>query len=168
MNDNSMPSIAGEDGSGHDLTYVEASKLLKLGMTVPEHPVDRLVKRLRESDGSEWLTVALRELPEAISGAAENWLLDPSSSLAQIKRFKQRCIDLASKTDSEESWLIAMVGYFFAIAAALAHHGEIISTRKRDEVDGALRELENVVPDPWRAMLTTAAEKLKGLPSTEE
>jgi|GEM_PF-1689260 len=158
-----MNTDASGQEDGHQLTYIEASRLLKLGLTSHENPVEQLVKRLRESDGPDWLVIALQKLPEVGGAEGEHWLLDPPVSLAVIKEFKQQCIDLAGETDSEETWLIAMVGYCLAIAAALAHHKELITTRKHDEVERAIRDLERVAHHPWHGMLTTALAALSSL-----
>jgi hypothetical protein len=54
----------------------------------------------------------------------------------------------------------ATIGYFFSIAAALAHYGEVITSRSGEELLPVLRDLAAITPPPWSGLFTRAADRM--------
>lgn len=141
-----------------DLTYAEASRFLRLGLSRPDRPVDDLIKRLRQPDGAQWLASALVEVLGGSADSPGRKLLDPGTPLVELTQLKERSTDFARRASDSESWLMGMAGYFLSIGAALVHHSSLITSRSRDEVTRTLRQLAETTSPPWSSLLKRAAE----------
>lgn len=151
----SMNLVWGSGETGH------VSRLLALGLRGPRRPVDSLLDRLAESDGPAWIEHAIRGLdtPDAAGGSVRTLLLDGnhiSGSLLQLITLKDRCKKAASGSRGGLPPAEPLLGYFFAIAAALAHHATPISSMPRADIDGVLLDLASVTPEPWTELLCRA------------
>jgi hypothetical protein len=56
--------------------------------------------------------------------------------------------------------LAGTAGYFLAVAAGLAWHGEYLSSRPREEISEVLMDLAAVTPGDWNELLVKALEAL--------
>lgn len=141
---------------GTDRAHV--SRLLALGLRGPRRPVDRLIARLELPGASEWVDGALRSLKcrsDSDPVGVRELLLD-GGEIAAMRVLKDRCKKDASNGTEGEEALEPMLGYFLAIASGLAHHGELISTIPRGEIDAVLLDLASVMPEPWADLLCRA------------
>lgn len=146
-----------------------AARLLHLGIRGPVRPVDRLVERLRARDRQAWVEGVITEVERALQPGARDLLLTgrhaegtdsagdgPPPPLDAIRRIKDRCKKQAARAEPGKEPLEPMLGYFFAVAAALAHHNTLISSVTRSEIDGVLLDLACELPDPWVELLCRA------------
>jgi hypothetical protein len=142
--------------------HVLAARLLQLGIRGPVRPVDRLIERLSHADKNAWVEDSLDDLTRSIQQPVRDLLLGPGGSgggpaaLDALKSMKDRCKRLAAKGKPGEEPLAPMLGYFFALASALAHHRTLVSSVPRGEIDGVLLDLACVLPDPWADLLCRA------------
>lgn len=135
----------------------ETARLLRLGMTEPTRPVDELIQRLRRPDGAAWLERSLAASPAARLGPARDVLIGSGLTLQQFIGIKEDSKRLLSEARDADSRLRAMLGYFFAVAAALVHTRQRICSKGRDELDPILLDLAEVSPEPWSQWLGTAS-----------
>ncbi|MFM9957850.1 MAG: hypothetical protein ACKVZJ_07220 [Phycisphaerales bacterium] len=137
-----------------------AARLLNLGIRGPIRPVDRLVERLRNGDRQRWVEGVLAEIERAIQPGARDLLLTgrhgASAPLELLRHIKERCKKQAARAEPGKEPLEPMLGYFLAVAAALAHHNALISSVSRSEIDGVLLDLACELPDPWVDLLCRA------------
>jgi len=135
------------------LTYGRASRLLRLAMTedqeAPLTPVDAVVARLRQPDAADWLATVFDTLAKHAGGPVQTELLTPTAPLPRLTSLKDTCTRLAADTDDPDSLLAGTLGYLLCVAAALAHHGVLITGRDRAELDAALLSLRELLRAPW-------------------
>lgn len=129
--------------------------LLRLGLR-PERPIEALVERLEQDDGTSWLVEAIASHgltlthDHVLSGAA-------LSELEALKESAKRRNSVQATLETQHQ---ALAGYFLAAAAALAHHRTRISSATPAELHEAFLELAAVAPPAWRDLLTTALRHL--------
>jgi hypothetical protein len=128
-------------------------KLLRVGLSSSERTVDRIVSRLRQPDGAAWFAGTLpddlgRDL--FVPGS-------PAASPEALQAAKERCKALFERTGDSDQVDRALLRYYVCIAAALAHHGQLITGRPLDEVCAALVDLAEVSPAPWNDLFMKAA-----------
>lgn len=170
----STPPAPGPEGNGdapsggHDVftTFVRAhgdsaesallARLLKLGVRGPARPVDRLIERLSRPDSAAWLNDALREIAGSAGGSVEGTVLNGATHITALRSLKDRCKKAAAKGSPGEEPLAPMLGYFMALASAMAHHNALISSVPRSEIEGVLLDLACVLPDPWAELFCKA------------
>lgn len=155
--------------------HVLAARLLQLGIRGPVRPVDRLIERLSHADKNAWVEDSLDELTNSIQQPVRDLLLGSDgppggsggggAALDALRTIKDRCKRLAAKGKPGEEPLAPMLGYFFALASALAHHRALVSSVPRSEIDGVLLDLACVLPDPWADLLCRAT--LVDMPSAK-
>lgn len=137
-----------------------AARLLSLGIRGPARPVDRLVDRLRSVDRQKWVEGVLLEIERAVQPGARDLLLTgrhvTDAPLEVLRRIKDRCKKQAARAEPGKEPLEPMLGYFFAVAAALTHHQTLISSVARSEIDSVLLDLACELPDPWVDLLCRA------------
>lgn len=141
---------------GSDAENAIAARLLKLGVRGPTRPVDRLIERLSRTDRGVWLDDAIREVSGSSTETVSVLTLTPSTPLGSIRALKDRCKRQAAKGLPGQEPLEPMLGYFIALAAAMAHHGALISSVPRSEIEGVLLDLACVLPDPWADLFCRA------------
>ena len=61
---------------------------------------------------------------------------------------------------SKDEAAAATAAYFVAVAMALVHHGEMISSQPRDELTAVLADLAAAAAAPWAELLMEAALRL--------
>ena len=138
------------------LPSADVTRLLELGVEGAKRPVDELIDRLLQTDGHRWLARNLEIWPIAAFGSPQTLMCEGQATLDQLDAIKGESKDLLSRAHDRDARLAAVMGYFFAVAAALAHHGRLISSRPRRELDPILQELAEVTPKPWSQMLARA------------
>jgi hypothetical protein len=137
------------------LTIDVASTLLQLGLDGPRRPVHGLLDRLSEAGGAAWLESALSRVCEDL-GTPRELLVEGRASLEQLTTIKDRSKRLLRHADDGEASLAGVAGYFLSIAAGLRHHGALIGSRGRSELDGILLDIASVAPSPYSEMLSDA------------
>lgn len=153
-----------------DLGEDQARRLLQMGMVRPFRPVDTLIERLGAPGGAEWFRKALDGAPFttpfagnadlALSGGYP--LLSGRVMLNQLIGLKEAAKSQARDNDRDLR-LTARAGYDLAIAAALAHHGRIITGQKRSDLMLTLTDLADALPEPWAGLVHKACEALAGI-----
>jgi hypothetical protein len=139
-----------------DTSFETASKLLRLGMSRPRRPVDDLIDRLGASDGARWLDSVLEAAPLADLGVPASWFATGAPTLDELNAVKERSKDIVRSGPDKETRLAGIAGYFLSIAVALRIHGELITGRRRDEVDAVLLDLAEAAPSPFNDLLSAA------------
>ncbi len=132
-----------------EISPEQASVFLHLGLGGSRRPVDELIDRLRASDGAAWLDDALASGPLRGEGSPADVLIGGRSSLEQLIRFKERSKLMIRAAADRQSRLAGIAGYLFSVAAALRHHGALITDRDRREVDAVLLDLAEAAPDSF-------------------
>jgi hypothetical protein len=150
-------STSPRDSEFANLTELDASRLLQLGLSGPRRPVDALIDRLSQLDGHRWLESALTVGPASVFEDPENALIHGRATLDQLKQMKDGGKSLMKQSRDRETRLIAIAGYFVAIAAAMAHYGNRICSREREELNPILLDLAAVAPNKWSELLSRAA-----------
>lgn len=145
-----------KDPSTSPLTDRQASSLLREGIAGPVRPVDDLILRLERTDGERWLVGAIARLNSWVDFPVED-AVSGRMSLAQAESLKDVTKRRMTAESSSDGRLAGLLGYFIALGGALAHHGKLIASRSREEVDNALVDLAEACPEPWRSMLHDAA-----------
>lgn len=153
-----------------DLGEEQARRLLQMGMVQPFRPVDTLIERLTCSGGHEWFRKVLSDPPFStpFPGNADlalvggHALLTGRVMLNQLIGLKEAAKSQARDTDRNVR-VAARAGYDLAIAAALAHHGIVITGQKRGELMLALTDLADALPEQWAELIHRACERLAGI-----
>ncbi len=143
-------------GEGSPLALNTASKLMRLGISRSRRPVDDLIDRLREPDAAEWLDTALRSGPIPDDGAPVALLVEGTATAEDLVSLTERSKALLRTAGAGSQRLPGVAGYFLSIAAALRHHGVLITDRSRDELDPVLLDLAEAAPAPYGDMLSAA------------
>jgi hypothetical protein len=134
-----------------------ASRLLALGRKGGSDQVEAVIRRMMEPDGRRWFASIFASGAIDVPGDPESFFLRAQAPLPALVRVKEACKELYTKAPGEEEKLLATIGYFLAVAAALVHHGVSISSRPRSEVDPILLDLACALPEPWVDLLAEAA-----------
>ena len=141
-----------------ELTETGVTRLLTLGLAGPARPVDELIDRLLQNDGHRWLSSVLGSWPVAAHGSSRVQLFEGRAAVDELRSIKNESKDLLKRARDRDDRLAGLLGYFFSVAAALAHHGELITSRPRAEVDPILLELAEVTPVAWSQLLSRATQ----------
>lgn len=148
------------DDSFSDLNERSALRLLRLGLSQPNRPVDALIERLLAPGGHDWFRKAVQGPTfKTCIGDPEAALVRGRVMLVQLTALKEAGKSLGADRDRENR-LLARTAYDLAIAAALAHHGRIITGQKRSELLPVLTDLSEALPEPWAGMVVRATEAL--------
>lgn len=133
------------------------TQLLRVGLSAPRRPLDALVERLERPDGASWFTSALARSPVGASEDPATTVLDGGASAPELTAAKERAKTAYGVAADEDGRLVALLGYFLAIAAALVHHGAHITSQPRDGLNEQLADLSTALPAPWGAFVERAA-----------
>ena len=133
-----------------------AVTMLSMGLVGKHRPLDDLIDRLSRPDGQVWLQTLLRRQDRTLPMSMQS-LLDGTASLDQLKRTKDISKSLIADAETREMALGALAVYCLSVAAALVHHGQLISSQSREEWDTLFVDLSAVMPVPWRDLLMQAA-----------
>ncbi|MCA9289688.1 MAG: hypothetical protein KDA25_01080 [Phycisphaerales bacterium] len=139
------------------LTDRAVTRMLTLGLSRPARPIDGLIERLSAPDAAGWLDVALRLSPAASDGDPVDRLVHGQASRADLEVYKRSAQASNAPPISDEA-MRGMFAYFTIVAAGLAHHGILLTSRPREQVDEFLLDLAAVLPEPWHSFLCRATE----------
>ncbi len=142
----------------------QASRMLRVGLAGPERPIDRLLDRLSDDDGAAWLRDVLSDGALAILDSVVAARRDRTVTVEALTTLKEQCKSAVVGRRDPEASLRAMVGYFFAIAAAIAVFGTIISSRGADELEPILTDLASVTPPDWSSVFERALSVVSEAP----
>ena len=134
----------------------QASRMLRVGLAGPERPIDTLLDRLSDDDGAAWLRDVLSDGAMAILGAVVAARHDETVTVESLTALKEQCKSAVVRRRDPEASLRAMVGYFFAVAAAIDRFGTNISSRGADELAPMLMDLASVTPPDWSSVFERA------------
>lgn len=152
-------------GHGADagaLGQQQAARLLKMGISGPRRSVDDLITRLEAPDSEFFFrslmrTGLLTTIPRTAAGAGADALCKPGLTIEQLTEVKDQSKNQAATSKSRDDYLAGVAAYYLSIAAALAHHGRLISATNRREMNDALLDLAASVPEPWADLLAQGA-----------
>ncbi len=139
------------------LPLASASRLLRLGLTEQDRPVDELIRRLEEPDGAAWLPRTLAAHAGLGDRAQIETFIAPGADLNRLHQLKESGKKSLARHASGDARLAAIALYFLSVAAALRHHQSLICSRPRDEVTAVLLDLAAATAEPWSTMLSEAA-----------
>ncbi|HVR74254.1 MAG TPA: hypothetical protein VMT52_07980 [Planctomycetota bacterium] len=136
------------------------SRLLRLGLSGEREPVDELISRLDAPDGRAWLEAVVDRGPLALepSRPLADLLAEGKAPLEVMLLLKKRANALLGRLEPKEDFLCGIAGYFFTVAAALVHHGTMISSQDEERLEAVFRKLSHSVPEPWKSLLRRALE----------
>ncbi|MEQ8766797.1 MAG: hypothetical protein RL885_22985 [Planctomycetota bacterium] len=153
-------SLDHDPGSFEDLAGDRVCLLLAMGLEQPSQPLDLLVGRLIEPDGSAWLSEVLRYGPTATFGPPRRTLVQGTADIRELLAIKEMCKTYFQVAPRSSDRLAALVGYFLTVAAALSHYGELITRQSARKLDEAFWDLTSALPDPWSELASSAVERL--------
>jgi hypothetical protein len=134
---------------GHD----SLTRLLQLGLRPGSRPVDELLDWLALDEGRAWFVTWSQASGRAL-------LQSPPPALDALREFYGESKKLLARARIKEDRVGALAAYFLANAAALAHHGQLLSSRSRDELVPVLSDLAAALPEPWDDLVERAVERL--------
>ena len=132
------------------------SRLLDLCLPEERRPVDDLIDRLRAPDGASWIGAAIATLARDDEPVDES-IVEVPRDMPRLVAIKNTGSRLAGNRVDPEVRMTGIAIYFIAVAAALVHHRELISSRDREEIDGILVDLGDAMPEPWGDLMSRAA-----------
>lgn len=141
------------------------SMFLRLGLDGPRKPIDSLLERLRQAQGTGLFADLLRAGPAAELLATDGGDRPAKTvELELLRRIKNDSVQLFRSYRDLNSHLAATATFFSAIATALALHGEKITSQPAEEIEGAFLDLAAVLAHPWDELFIAAAKRLGARP----
>ncbi len=141
----------------NDMGLHRATSLLQMVLAGTRRPVDDLIERLSETDGSAWFRAAIKRSPFGTRVAQSIKTSDAAPDLETLIAAKQDSKQVLHRAADRDAWLVGLAGYLLAIASAAVHHGAVISSTSSHELAGSLLDLATVAPEPWSDLLGRAA-----------
>ena len=89
-------------------------------------------------------------------------------SLETLGRLKQAGKQMARSSLDEEGRMAGSGVYALAVASALAHHGEVISSAGRGDLRTLLADFAELTGEPWRGVFGRAADRLRAGEGADE
>jgi hypothetical protein len=148
----------GECGGEAALTDEQTMTLLGAASTSMPEPLRAVCDRLREPDGGAWLVGYLRPLALDV-GTSTTEVAAGTAPLHGLETIKERAKEATTTGPTSEERQGTLTVYYAAVAAALAGHGALISTRPRDEWDERFLALAAAAPEPWAKLFRAAADR---------
>lgn len=130
-------------------------------------PVDDLLARLRREADGDWLASGLERRYGSDGARFEDVVIGGSATADDLRSLKQAAKDGFDTAPRSGDRSLAVAAYFLAIAAALAHHRELITSQGRETIDPELDALAGWLPERWAAMVRKALACRQGLPYLE-
>ena len=141
-----------------ELEHKTARQLLALCEAKSGAPANRLMKRLSDSGGQDWAKRALTSFSTDGDTDGLAILLSGNGgipSAESLKRFGKQGIKEAMSESSEAQ---AVLCYLTAVAAALVHHGKLISSRKPSILAELFIDLAEALEPPLARIFNRAIE----------
>ncbi len=133
------------------------TRVVRLDKRGTRRGVDDVIDRLRTPDGWRWWESAVRTfVPEPATDSATLAGLD-RAPLEQLRSAKERAKGAFSGPGHGDERAGAIACYYAVIAAALVHHGELITRQKRAPLNEAFLDLGASTPEPWSGLFKRAA-----------
>lgn len=140
------------------VTPRQARDLLRVAAPATPRPVDRLIDRLKRTDGAEWFGGVMERFTRRVAGRSAEALLEGRLSPETLTRGKEQAKTLLAEATSLEDEIAATACYFMTCAAARAHHGIRIHRDESGAVEAALVDLADALPAGWAEMARAGAE----------
>lgn len=134
-----------------------AGSLLHLALS-ESTPVEELVTQLADGKGESWFNARVEARLGLPLESPEAGLIEGTSSVDELSALKALCEESFDKAKDSQERAAATLSYCLVIAAALIHHGTIITSRNRLELEAVFKELAPVTPLPWREVFARAAQ----------
>jgi len=113
-------------------------------------------------DGGRWFLGIVEAGPAAAFGPPMARLLEGRVERAELIAIKEKSKRIFSDAaEGEEGRLAGLAAYFLAVAAALVHRGETISSRGGDDLETVFLDLAAAAPEPWAGLFRGAAVALE-------
>ena len=120
-------------------------------------PVDFAVEELRRAtDREAWLEGAVGKV---VGPAAPRRLVAEGASREELDRMRHAATMAFGGATRVEERNAALVAYAFVVAAGLVHHGVLLSSQPRGEIDVMLAELAGVLGEPFASFLESAVAR---------
>jgi hypothetical protein len=133
-----------------------ACELLKLALSDEIDPLQLICDAI--SDHGEKAIYAAFDATIGSGDRAESAMLQGDASLDQLLAWKARAKLKWQSSVGDASRGEAILVYFLCIAAGLAHHGHLISSRPQNEVEEHLINLASVIPPRWERLITRSLQ----------
>lgn len=153
---------ANRDDKGSAWTGLDehsAKSLLAMALRASARPLDQLIERLTAEDGPRWLAAVSQNPALAELGVTYDALIDGEADLKMLESIKDLSKSAVARQTEDSSKLEPTYLYFMSLAAALAHHGEIISSQGRQEILDAFEELADALPHRERSLIDKAMKR---------
>ncbi len=145
-------------GELEGISSLHVSRLLELGFSRERQPIDGLLARLRGPRGAAWLRATLQGGRLGPSADLDAITSPQGVSISLLRALKDRANVLLKDPAKRENLHAGMAGYFLAIAAAIAQHGELLTQQPCEKIAPILRKLSTVVPEPWGPIFRCALD----------
>jgi len=122
-----------------------------------QSPLSHLLARLEEPDGRAWFERGLSGPPWTTVPGGAAAILGGTASLVALYAVKDHCKAAFRGGEDLDNVLTSVAGYFLAVAAALVHHGAVLSSQSRAELGPLLIDLATALPEPWSSLASRAA-----------
>jgi hypothetical protein len=142
-------------GSTGDMSSDRLSRLLRLGLLDSKRAVDELVAFLSPDGGGRFEDI-LRFGPLGTCGADADEICARGIGADRLQSLYQESKRALGLAPHREARVAALSAYFVAVAAGIAQHRALFTSRSRDELDPLLLELVSAFPPPWSELLSRA------------
>lgn len=123
-------------------------------------PVDFAVEELRRANDLEaWLE---RAIAKVVGAAGPRRLVAEGASRDELERMRHAATMAFGGAARVEERNAALVSYAFVVAAGLVHHGVLLSSQPRGEIEVMLAELAGVFGEPFASFLESAVARGAG------
>jgi len=150
-----------EAGDLTDLSSEVTTRFLKMGLDGPKKPIDSLLQRLRDTSDPNFFTTLLEQSTKKSAAELETILASGAGDLDTILGFKNQSVELFRRYKDLQSHLGATAIYFTSIAAALTHHGKVITSQSESDLEVALLDMAATLESPWADLLIGAVEQMR-------
>jgi hypothetical protein len=146
------------DDPGASLDAAAALQVLNIGLKGPQRPVDDLIRRMRQFDGSQWFNICLTML---FSKPSHDLVAAEPVALDQLVEMKEKSKTMVAEASSSNESREALARYCACVAAALCMHKVSISSRPVTEWIHLFVEIADAAPPNWRPLFEDAAVVLQ-------
>ena len=148
------------DADFSDLCQAKAGDLLQLVLARSRNVAEELVLVLSGAEGGPRFGALLDHAWAGRAGAPEEKLAAGGATLDELRELKAAAKALFWKGSDRDERVAAALAYFLALAAALAHHGALITGEDREDLARVFTDLAALSPAPWPDLFVRALEAL--------
>ena len=168
MSAGTTPGIMTPNSSSHAFFRPDLNDDVVRDLLQAARAGNSMIRSIEEAgDADQWIRDRLDSIGQRRGHRATpiaDEILDPRTPIARLEEIKSDARRLHHETEHK---LTSLAGYFFSIAAGLAHHDELLSSQGRDAVDCVLKDLSRIAPDPWRRLLRRAIHSKQRFQKTD-